>query len=136
MAGALGARLRLVKIVDPLMFGSAAMMGGAAVRRAPEELEQEARDNLAGVIATLPPGVVADAVGTVGEPEQVLAEHSASADLMVVGSRGYGPHRAVLLGSVSGRLVRDAACPVSSCRAGCQLRSRRCSGMSPPVQVA
>jgi hypothetical protein len=31
---------------------------------------------------------------------------------MIVGSRGYGPYRAVLLGSVSGRLVREAACPV------------------------
>ena len=31
---------------------------------------------------------------------------------MVVGSRGYGPHTAVLLGSVSGHVVRDAACPV------------------------
>jgi hypothetical protein len=31
---------------------------------------------------------------------------------MVTGSRGYGPHRAVLLGSVSGRLVREAECPV------------------------
>ena len=29
-----------------------------------------------------------------------------------MGSRGYGPLRAVLLGSVSGRLVREAACPV------------------------
>ena len=29
-----------------------------------------------------------------------------------MGSRGYGPHRAVLLGSVSGRLVRESASPV------------------------
>ena len=31
---------------------------------------------------------------------------------MVVGSRGYGPARAVLLGGVSHVLVRDAGCPV------------------------
>jgi nucleotide-binding universal stress UspA family protein len=48
----------------------------------------------------------------VGAPEQVLAEQSRTSDLVVVGSRGYGPHRAVLLGSVSGHLVREAACPV------------------------
>jgi nucleotide-binding universal stress UspA family protein len=33
-------------------------------------------------------------------------------DLLVCGSRGYGPVRQVLLGSVSARLVRDAAYPV------------------------
>ena len=48
----------------------------------------------------------------VGDPVRELAAQSGSADLMVVGSRGYGPLRAVLLGSVSGRLVREAACPV------------------------
>jgi nucleotide-binding universal stress UspA family protein len=33
-------------------------------------------------------------------------------DLLVVGSRGYGPIRRVLLGGTSTRLVRRAACPV------------------------
>ena len=33
-------------------------------------------------------------------------------DLLVVGSRGYGPIRRVLLGGTSARLVRRAACPV------------------------
>jgi nucleotide-binding universal stress UspA family protein len=56
--------------------------------------------------------VDAEPVSLDGDPEAVLAEQTKSVDLMIVGSRGYGPHRAVLLGSVSGRLVRDAACPV------------------------
>jgi hypothetical protein len=33
-------------------------------------------------------------------------------DVMVVGSRGYGPLKAVLLGGVSGQVIRSAACPV------------------------
>jgi nucleotide-binding universal stress UspA family protein len=33
-------------------------------------------------------------------------------DLLVTGSRGYGPVRAVVLGGVTGRLVREAACPL------------------------
>ena len=33
-------------------------------------------------------------------------------DLIVTGSRGYGPLRAVLVGGVSGRLLRRAHCPV------------------------
>lgn len=47
-----------------------------------------------------------------GEPAEVLVEHSASAGLLFVGSRGRGGLGSALLGSVSGRLLRDATCPV------------------------
>jgi nucleotide-binding universal stress UspA family protein len=33
-------------------------------------------------------------------------------DLLVCGSRGYGPVRTLMLGSTSHALVREAACPV------------------------
>ena len=48
----------------------------------------------------------------VGKPAEVLAGLSEIVDVMVVGSRGYGPLKAVLLGGVSGRVIRSAACPV------------------------
>jgi nucleotide-binding universal stress UspA family protein len=64
------------------------------------------------MVAGLPQDVDAEAVTLEGEPEHRLAEATKDLDLMITGSRGYGPHRAVLLGSVSGRLVRDASCPV------------------------
>ena len=48
-----------------------------------------------------------------GEPAQVLAqEEEHDVDLLVLGSRGYGPVRRVLLGGVSTALVRSARCPV------------------------
>jgi nucleotide-binding universal stress UspA family protein len=47
-----------------------------------------------------------------GDAAGLLAEQSEELDLLVSGSRGYGPHRAVLLGSVSGALVRHAHSPV------------------------
>ena len=47
-----------------------------------------------------------------GDPAELLADHSAKLDLLVTGSRGYGPLRAVLVGGVSGRLIRTAQCPV------------------------
>jgi nucleotide-binding universal stress UspA family protein len=41
-----------------------------------------------------------------------LAQASERLDLLVVGSRGYGPLGAVVLGSVSNALVRTARCPL------------------------
>ena len=43
---------------------------------------------------------------------ELLRAETEGVDLMIAGSRGYGPYQAVLLGCVSGRLVRDASCPV------------------------
>ena len=47
-----------------------------------------------------------------GDPAEMLAERSHELDLLVVGSRGYGPVRQVLIGGVSAELMRRAACPV------------------------
>jgi nucleotide-binding universal stress UspA family protein len=47
-----------------------------------------------------------------GGPTAELIERTGDLDLLVCGSRGYGPMRAVLLGSVSHALARHARCPV------------------------
>jgi len=47
-----------------------------------------------------------------GQPGRVLEALSEQQDLLVVGSRGWGPVRRVMLGSTSDRLVHHAACPV------------------------
>lgn len=47
-----------------------------------------------------------------GEPAEVLAEQTRELGLLVMGSRGYGPLRRVLLGSVSAALLDAARCPV------------------------
>ncbi len=58
------------------------------------------------------------AVGRVveGDPGSVLAQASRRAGLVVVGSRGLGGFRGLLLGSVSHHVVHDAACPVAVVR--------------------
>ena len=43
---------------------------------------------------------------------EIAARAHGVIDLLFTGSRGYGPLRRALLGSVSGALVRDAGCPV------------------------
>jgi nucleotide-binding universal stress UspA family protein len=47
-----------------------------------------------------------------GDPADVLLEASAATDLLVVGSRAYGPVRHTLLGGVSAAVMREASCPV------------------------
>lgn len=68
------------------------------------------KQTLEAAVAALPESVPAEGVLLAGHPVEVLAEQDA--DLLVVGSRGYGPMRAVLLGGVSGALVRRATTPV------------------------
>ena len=48
----------------------------------------------------------------VGDPAEQLDGATVGTDLLVLGSRGYGPIRRVLLGGTAHRVVRHAACPV------------------------
>ena len=64
-------------------------------------------------LTTLPAGVEATTELLKGDTVDALAaldEHEI--DLLVCGSRGYGPVRRVLLGGVLRKLIRRAACPV------------------------
>ena len=78
----------------------------------PEEVRKAARDALDQVVAGLPADVRANGELLFGE---VVDELSMAAergvDLLVCGSRGYGPVRRVLLGTVSSALVRQASVP-------------------------
>jgi nucleotide-binding universal stress UspA family protein len=47
-----------------------------------------------------------------GDPAGVLIERSSELDILMLGSRAYGPLRHALMGSVSARVIRDAHCPV------------------------
>lgn len=63
-------------------------------------------------LADLPDGVAVEPVELEGRPASALAERSATLDLLFVGSRGWGPLRAVFTGGTSGPLLREAHCPV------------------------
>ena len=99
-------RLRVISVHMPIAVAS---LGFAAqpvdpIRRRDLRRQQEA------AIAALSGRV--EAVVPDGNPAGVLANESREADLLVMGSRGYGPLRSALLGSVSHYVVRRTACPV------------------------
>jgi nucleotide-binding universal stress UspA family protein len=112
LAGGLGAKLDVIAVLDAMHFGSPALMGGPGYDRTRPDLEADARERLEAAVAALPESVQAAGWLLEGEPAEQLAEASEDRDAMVVGSRRYGPLRAVLLGGVSGRLARRAACPL------------------------
>lgn len=58
------------------------------------------------------PNVVTKAVGSDASPVATLVEASKGADLLVIGSRGLGGFRGLLLGSVSHKCAMHAHCPV------------------------
>lgn len=47
-----------------------------------------------------------------GDAVRVLSEQSRELDLLVLGSRGYGPIRRVFLGGVASKVIDSASCPV------------------------
>jgi nucleotide-binding universal stress UspA family protein len=73
--------------------------------------EQVADDALAAV-KKLHPSLEGEALTFLGQPADVLLEQGADAALIVVGRRGLGGFRSLLLGSVSHQVVQHATCPV------------------------
>lgn len=79
----------------------------------PVEVRKEYQEALDRALAELPDGVRATGellYGEVVDELSVIGERGV--DLLVCGSRGYGPVRRVLLGTVSAALVRQASVPV------------------------
>jgi nucleotide-binding universal stress UspA family protein len=63
-------------------------------------------------IEAVAPAVTPEIVVVEGDPVECLERVSHDLDVLVVGSRRFGPLRSALLGSVSSPLIERAACPV------------------------
>lgn len=62
------------------------------------------------------PGLSIVSLPVIGDPRQVLVDLSPRAHLIVMGARGRGVFRSMLLGSVSVAVSKHADCPVVVCR--------------------
>jgi len=76
------------------------------VEEAAERLVNAVVDEVAGDDRTV------QRIAREGRTVEVLADAAQDADLLVVGSRGVGGFRALLLGSVSQQLAHHAPCPL------------------------
>ncbi len=78
-----------------------------------EEVERMQRGLAEEVIAEAEGGnVPVEYVRKKGSPADTLIEIAADADMLVVGSRGRGGFRGLLLGSVSQQIASHGSCPV------------------------
>ena len=114
LARTASARLCIVAVHEHALPATLALNGGLATASINDILRRQLKEQLAEAVAALDPGIDASQTLLDGDARDVLSEASGDLDLLVLGSGGYGPMRAVLLGSVSAGLVRSS--PVAACR--------------------
>jgi len=112
LAQGLHARLRVISVHQRIAFGGQVSVSAVGYSSVNDAVREALRQRLSQATAAVPDDVRAEGRLLDGDPADALIGESEALDLLVAGSRGYGPVRAVLLGSVSRALVRDAACPV------------------------
>jgi nucleotide-binding universal stress UspA family protein len=95
-------------------------MGSGGVPQSPvPDPSHRAADDLVKVIKDElgeNPPVLVQPRAKQGNPSKVLIEESADADMLVVGTRGHGGFKGLVLGSVSQHVAAYAKCPVAVVR--------------------
>ena len=113
-------RVRLLGVVEPPQYPlSTAEMPSAALIAALDEEVRRRQDGLRSVLTGLEAnlhgqGPVVDSAAVIGSPgrEILVAANGPGVDLVVVGARGLGPMKRLVLGSVSERVLHHAPCSV------------------------
>jgi nucleotide-binding universal stress UspA family protein len=114
--------LTLVHAMARLSTNQLAALGTAGIP--PAQIDEESRAEaertmervLSLAVASAPEAEIQTLI-EVGDARSLLLELASTAAMVVVGSRGHGPVAGLLLGSVSGALVRHSGTPVAVIRA-------------------
>jgi nucleotide-binding universal stress UspA family protein len=112
MALAADARVRVLSVVEPPEPVIAGALDAVALEYVQRAREESARAAVEHALDELSADLGDAGESLYGRAPEALAAASRDLDLLVCGSRGYGPLRTVLLGGTSHELVRKAACPV------------------------
>ena len=112
LARATSARVRVLSVYERMLPASLGVGGGLPTASINDVLRRQFEEEVASAVSELDADVDASQTLLDGDAQHLLACESGDLDLLVVGSRGYGPLRAVLLGSVSSALVRSARSPL------------------------
>jgi nucleotide-binding universal stress UspA family protein len=133
LAAACGAELHAVTALEPIAWSANGLFQPYDVAAHLAELRKGAEASLHHALA----GVTVPAESEVLVNNTVLAleEFSRRVDLLVCGSRGYGPLGSVLLGGVSRRLVHRAACPLLVVPRGTERAIEALTGARGAVEV-
>ena len=112
LAQATGATLELIGVVEPVTI--AAPMGGVTY---PYELMAESqrtacKESLEAGVAQVGKRVAVTTTQLHGPASHCLEKAGEELDLLVVGSRGYGPARSLMVGSTGRDLAHKAPCPL------------------------
>jgi nucleotide-binding universal stress UspA family protein len=110
LAGKLGCELELIAGagLDPTLASYA--FSAPLLAQAESEIHAQTEEQLERAAAELRDGAQLRTRTIAGIPSEVLIERSGDLDLLVLGSRAYGPLRHALLGSVSAPVMREASC--------------------------
>lgn len=104
-----GAAMRVIAVATPVPAIGAAAAAQAATQEAGEDFQSQLHE----AVGELPSELRALPILERGDPvDRLLARAEEGLDLLVLGSRGFGPVMRLLIGSVSAKVIRRAPCPV------------------------
>jgi nucleotide-binding universal stress UspA family protein len=111
IAERLKAELRLIAVHSRMAFGNLPVGGPGQLSSVNAALHEEMRKDLESAAEKISDLDVTQHLHD-GDAASELVRESAELGLLVTGSRGYGPVRTVLLGSVANDVIRGSKCPV------------------------
>ena len=117
LAHAAGAKLRVITVLrEEIGTLGSNLPGQRQAQQLPEEVASAhhlaGRDAVASALAEQGVELEAETELVYGDPAEMLLGFTGSLDLLVMGSRAYGPLRAVMLGGVSRHVIAGSQCPV------------------------